>query len=546
MANTLIQLKHSLVTDIPPSLNTAEPAYSYTSNTLFIGLDGAVINIGGQYYTEQIDNATDANTGGTLVLRDADGSASFNVITADAIVIPGFDSSTGNANSATKLETARFFNLTGDVDDVSVEFDGTANADFTIELTNTGVANGTYGGASNIAVFTVDDDGRITSASNVAVSSDLSIGADTGTDTVSLLTETLTIAGGDGVTTNVSSANTITVEVDNTVIRTTGGQTIDGDLSITGDLDVTGNVTYFNSVDLVINDPIIVLANNNTGNVIDIGYVGKYADNGDQKELGLIHHAASDKFYLFTDYEGSVEDTNVLDINDESLVTGTIVANLEGGTVSNLSTAISVADGGTGQNTFTTGSIVIGNGTGGLLELANTTSNGVYGNSSFVPVITVDDYGRVTGVTEQEIKVQFDDLEGIIGVANGGLGANTFTTGEQVVYNGTNFVSLANVSTTATGTLANSNTITSITTDGYGRLTAFTTQAIDIDTSQITSGTLGVGRGGTGANTFTTNGVLLGQGTSAFTTVSSSTEGHILTINSSGAPVFEMLSGGTF
>jgi hypothetical protein len=37
MANTLIQLKHSLVTDTPPSLNVAEPAYSYSSNTLFIG-----------------------------------------------------------------------------------------------------------------------------------------------------------------------------------------------------------------------------------------------------------------------------------------------------------------------------------------------------------------------------------------------------------------------------------------------------------------------------------------------------------------------------
>jgi len=545
MANTLIQLKHSLVTDIPPSLNTAEPAYSFTSNTLFIGLDGAVINIGGQYYTEQIDNATDANTGGTLVLRDADGSASFNVITAESLVIPGFNSGTGNANSATKLETARFFNFSGDVDAVSASFDGTANADFTLELANTGVTAGEYGSSTEIPVFTVDEDGRITEANTVSIATDLSIGADSGTNTVSLLTDTLTIAGGDGVNTSITSADTITIDVDNTVIRTTGGQTIGGDLTITGDLDVTGNVSYFNSVDLVVNDPIIVLANNNTGNALDIGYVGKY-DDGDAKELGLIHHAATDKFYLFTDYEGSVESTNILNIADPTIVTATLVANLEGGTVSNLTSAISVADGGTGQNTFTTGSIVIGNGTGGLLELANTTSNGVYGNSSFVPVITVDDYGRVTGVTEQEIKVQFDDLEGIIGVANGGLGANTFTTGEQVVYNGTNFVSLANVTTTATGTLANSNTITSITTDGYGRLTAFTTQAIDIDTSQITSGTLGVGRGGTGANTFTTNGVLLGQGTSAFTTVSSSTEGHILTINSSGAPVFEMLSGGTF
>jgi hypothetical protein len=541
MANTLIQLKHSLLTNIPPSLNTAEPAYSFSSNTLFIGLEGAVINIGGQFYTSQIDDATSSATSGTLVLRDEDGSASFNVITANTI------SATidGNSNTATQLETARFFNFTGDVDNVSVSFNGTANADFTLELANTTVEAGTYGGSTNIPIITVDEDGRLTNVVNVSVATDLAIAADTGTNTVSLLTDTLTIAGGDGVNTSITAADTITINVDNTVIRTTGGQTIDGSLNITGNLSVAGNVSYFNAEDLVINDPIIVLANNNTGDVIDIGFVGKYND-GDAKELGLIHHAASDKFYLFTDYEGVVEATNILNIADPSIVTATLVANIEGGTVSNLSSAISVADGGTGQNTFTTGSIVIGNGTGGLLELANTTSAGTYGNAAFVPVVTVDNYGRVSNVTVQEIKISMDDLDGILSVDNGGLGSNTFTTGEQVVYNGTNFISLANVTTTATGTLANSNTITSITTDGYGRLTAFTTQSIDINTSQITSGTLGVARGGTGANTFTTNGVLLGQGTSSISTVSSSTEGHILTINSSGAPVFEMLSGGTF
>jgi len=542
MANTLIQLKHSTVTDIPPSLNTAEPAYSFTSNTLFIGVEGAVINIGGQFYTSQIDDATDEATGGTLVRRDASGNASFNVITAETINA----TIEGVASEATKLETARFFKFTGDVDNVSVSFDGTANADFTLELTDTGVVAATYGSSTEIPVITVDEDGRITDANTVSIATDLLIAADTGTNTVSLLTDTLTIAGGDGVNTSVSSTDTITIDVDNTVIRTTGGQTIDGSLNITGNLSVAGNVTYFNSEDLVINDPIIVLANNNTGNIIDIGYVGKYSDNGDQKELGLVHHAATDKFYLFTDYEGAVEATNVLDIDDPTIVTGTIVANLEGGTVSGLTQAIAVADGGTGQNTFTTGSILIGNGTGGLLELSNTSSAGVYGNSSFVPVVTVDEYGRVSNVEVQEIKVQFDDLEGIIAVDNGGLGANTFTTGEQIVYNGTVFESLANVSTTGDTTLATSNTITSVTTDGYGRLTAFAATPIAIDASQVTSGILSVERGGTGANTFTTNGVLLGQGTGAITTASSSTEGHVLIINESGVPEFSMLSGGTF
>ena len=55
MANTLIQIKSSTANAAPTTLNVAEPAYSYVSNTLFIGTensDGAII-IGGQFYINQ-------------------------------------------------------------------------------------------------------------------------------------------------------------------------------------------------------------------------------------------------------------------------------------------------------------------------------------------------------------------------------------------------------------------------------------------------------------------------------------------------------------
>jgi len=58
--------------------------------------------------------------------------------------------------------------------------------------------------------------------------------------------------------------------------------------------------------------------------------------------------------------------------------------------------------------------------------------------------------------------------------------------------------------------------------------------------------TIDVADGGTGNTSFTTNHVIIGNGTGALTTVGSSTEGHLLTINSSGAPVFTHLQGGTF
>ena len=75
MANTVIQLKYSTITTTPTSLNIAEPAYSYASNTLFIGTpDGtSAIAIGGKFYLDQqaqiFDKAnaafTAANTGGS-------------------------------------------------------------------------------------------------------------------------------------------------------------------------------------------------------------------------------------------------------------------------------------------------------------------------------------------------------------------------------------------------------------------------------------------------------------------------------------------------
>ena len=54
MANSVIQIKTSLLTARPPSLNVGELAYSYASNTAFIGLpDTNIIPIGGKFYVDQ-------------------------------------------------------------------------------------------------------------------------------------------------------------------------------------------------------------------------------------------------------------------------------------------------------------------------------------------------------------------------------------------------------------------------------------------------------------------------------------------------------------
>lgn len=545
MANTVIQLKYSTINANPSTLNVGEPAYSFTSDKLFIGNAATgVLTIGGKRYVDLIEANTAFAVPGTIVVRSTDGSAAFNIVSANAFVGP----IEGNAATASKWLAPIDFGLSGDATG-NVSVDGSGNVTLEVELTNTGVTAGTYGGTTDIPVIVVDEDGRVTSVTNTSISTTLSIAGDSGTDSIALATDTLTLNGRDGITSYViSSNNTVIFDVDNTVIRTFGAtQEIDGDLAITGNLIVSGNTITLDTETLRVNDSIMLLAaNNNLGDVLDIGMAAHYGLGGD-KHTGLVRHAVDGKWYLFENYdEHFIHDLNTINIAHPSFVTANLVANLVGGSISGLTEVIALADGGTGAASFTTGNLIVSDGTS-LVSIANTGTAGTYANASHIPVITTDEYGRVSGVVNTKIDIDTSQVtSGILPIARGGTNAGSFASNGLVRFDGISLVALANSTYVQTGTFAVSNTVTSITVDDFGRLTALTSSEIAIGASQITSGTLGVERGGTGAGTFTTNGVLLGQGTSAFTTVSSSTEGHILTINNAGVPTFEMLSGGTF
>ena len=327
--NTTIQLKHSTVIDRPTSLNIAEPGYSYSSNTLFIGTPNSsgVINIGGYYYTKTLDDATNLSTRNTLVKRDLLGSASFNVVTANVIVAE----ISGNANSATQLRTPFNLSLSGDATG-NININGASNVSLNLQLVSTGVTPGSYGGTTQIPVLQIADDGRILSANNVSVATDLTVAADNGSNTISLLSDVLTLAGGDGINTEIL-VDTVNISLDNTVIRTSspsGNQTITGNLSVVGNVIVTGNTYYVNVVEYKVEDPLLYLASNNyISDIVDIGIVGNYYDGSVQRHAGIVRKFDSNDFYIFTNYDEEF-DNNLLNIANPSLTFANVHANLVG------------------------------------------------------------------------------------------------------------------------------------------------------------------------------------------------------------------------
>ena len=132
-----------------------------------------------------------------------------------------------------------------------------------------------------------------------------------------------------------------------------------------------------------------------------------------------------------------------------------------------------------------------------------------------------------------------------MGVPRGGTGQSSFTNGAIVIGNGAGALQeLANSNYTATGSGAANNTVSSLTVDSYGRVTAATFSAI--------SG-LTVGQGGTGRSTFTTNGIIYGNSTdgqlvtAAAGTSDQTWSNQILTVTNAGVPVWSTaLDGGTF
>lgn len=504
MANTVIQLKFSTVTATPTALNVAEPAYSYTSNTLFIGSPAGTgaIAIGGKFYLDQqqiiydfanaaFNTANNAGSGSFNQASFAHANASFHQANA------AYAQANTNASNITVIQGV---NLTQNTNTTNAQ----NKADSAFHQ-----ANAAYAQAN-------------TNASNITVIQGVNLTQNT------------------NITNAQNTATAAFIRANNSLNANTGGVitgpvTVAANLTITGNLTVIGNTVTTNIETLNISDPLIYLAANNySGDAVEIGFAANYFDGSTNRHTGVFRESSNKEFYVFDNY--TPEPTgNLIDINDVSFRVATLNANLKSQLITlngqNLQTYIDNAY--NQANTAATNASTAQNKADNAFHQANAAYAQANTNATSITAIQAVNLTQNTNITNAQNKADsaFHQANSAYIHANAAFDkANTDVTN-------------INISSADYGSATG---VASFKVAANGRIISANTTTIALDASAITSGTLSVARGGTGAGTHTLNGVLLGQGTSAFTTASSSTEGHVLTINNSGVPTFSHLSGGTF
>ena len=419
----------------------AQPAITSLGTLTTLSVDNLTLD--GNTFSTSSGNLNITPVAGSSIVLDGTINIDAGVVTgATSITSTSFVGElTGNASTATILQTARNFSITGDASAPAISFNGSGAVALNLTLANTGVTANSYGSSTAIPVITVDAKGRVTALSTQNISSSFTI-SDGGTTDVFNNGGTLTFTGGTGVTTAVSN-DTVTISIGQNVGTTSNvtfndvsvngtltsnditstNISVTGNAIITGNLTVQGTTTSVESTTVTIDDPVIALADNTTSAVsdgLDRGVRFKYG-NGTSVLTGFFGLDIQTQRFVFQNSQtaatddfstpwGDVEFGNIFGTGanignisvgvatDQTITTtsGNLVLDAASDIVQiqaaaqidslTLTTDLAVADGGTGRSTFTSNGVIYGNAANGLLVTAAGAWDATHSTGEFLSV----------------------------------------------------------------------------------------------------------------------------------------------------------------
>lgn len=383
----------------------------------------------------------------------------------------------------------------------------------TIDLDNTTVVSGSYGSSTSIPTFTVDAQGRLTAAGSAAISTTLSTAGDTGTGSIVLGTDNLNITGDDaGVSVDVDASGNVVISADHDLLTNfEANEHINHSaVSITAGVGLAGG-----------------------GNITATRTLAVSAQNG------LVANTSG----LFVGEGSGITTTST-----------TVGVNAGDGITTSSNNELIVSIPGTsGQLEFNpSGQLVLPQalGTTDDVEFESVTANTISINQIISPALTVTGTLNVTGDLDVAGTLSQSDSSVVdLGDSIITLLANTTPNTAPILDAGL----VINRGTEANAIFqwdeGNDYWTTGTDADVGGLFVGGTLSAADV---AITGGTitgitdLAVADGGTGRSSFAINSVLIGDGTNAIDTVSSTTEGHVLQIDATGTPTFSNIDGGIF
>ena len=347
MSNTAVLIKRSTTTASPLSLKSGELAYSYVSNTLFIGTsDGtSILQLGGQSYMNQVNAASSYANSAYL---------SQNTTGVYANTALQYANSAGSyANSAYLSQ-----NTTGVYANTALQYANSAGS-----YANTGLqyansagsyANSAYNYANTSVTFISGVDAwqntAISSAGGYANGAYLQANAAyTSQNTTGVYANTAfqyANSAGSYANSAYANANTKVSKSGDTMtgtlyintstglsVNTTGGIVVGGDVVISGNLSYSGYANTYNSFSLNVQDPLIYMASNNSSDAVDIGFVGHFVGTGNTsfshyQHTGLVRDYNDRKWKLFSNVVTEPTSTVLFDANTsyDTLKVGVIEA----------------------------------------------------------------------------------------------------------------------------------------------------------------------------------------------------------------------------